>query len=340
MLVFFILWLLILVAAWDKENEISFWSILLVFSVLIGFRSLTVGVDIKAYYQMFHMVGRNGYHGYPEPLYGYLMYFIYQIKNDFHFCQWVFSLLMLSCYAFVIRRESPNRIFSWFVLLTIYFICYTMNVNRQMIAVSVVLYAYYWLNRNKTYAFMGWVVVASLIHSTAMVALIALFYKKIKLDDRLLIYILLIASFFVGLLLNNDMISPFIGSYEGYLDKADGYRTEGRTLQAFFLSLYWTGLFLYVYETVEDELHENFWMKLYFMAILVMNVMLRLELGLRVVFYFSVVEVVLFPLYLANVKESYRVVSPYVVVLFLSVFFFYFLSTNSAGVLHYSSILF
>ena len=42
MLVFFILWLLILVAAWDKENEISFWSILLVFSVLIGFRSLTV----------------------------------------------------------------------------------------------------------------------------------------------------------------------------------------------------------------------------------------------------------------------------------------------------------
>ena len=80
MLVFFILWLLILVAAWDKENEISFWSILLVFSVLIGFRSLTVGVDIKAYYQMFHMVGRNGYHGYPEPLYGYLIYFIYIYK--------------------------------------------------------------------------------------------------------------------------------------------------------------------------------------------------------------------------------------------------------------------
>lgn len=123
MLVFFILWLLILVAAWDKENEISFWSILLVFSVLIGFRSLTVGVDVRAYYQMFHGIGRSGYHGYPEPLYGYLIYFIYQIKNDFHFFQWVLSLLMLSCYAFVIRRESPNRIFSWFVLLTIYFIC-------------------------------------------------------------------------------------------------------------------------------------------------------------------------------------------------------------------------
>lgn len=338
MLVFFILWLLILVAAWDKENEISFWGILLVFSVLIGFRSLTVGVDIRAYFQMFHMIGRNGYHGYPEPLYGYLMYFIYQIKNDFHFFQWVISLLMLSCYAFVIRRESPNRIFSWFVLLTIYFICYTMNVNRQMIAVSVVLYAYYLLKNNRAYAFIGWVVVAALIHSSALVALAALLYRKISISDRLFVYILLIGSLFIGVLLNNDMVSPFVGSYGGYLE--GGYRTEDRTLQAFLLSAYWTGLFVYVYETVDDEFHENFWMKIYFMAIIVMNIMLRLELGLRIVFYFSVVEVILFPLYLVNVKEQYRVVSPYVVVFFLSVFFFYFLSTNSAGVTPYTSILF
>ena len=341
MWLFSVLWFIVLMTCFFKNKKFVFYAILFLFSLLIGFRSETVGADTYVYADIYEMIGQNGYEGYPEPLYGYFNYVCYQLGLQFNVMQWIVSCIMLFLFANVIVKNSPNRNSSLFFLFSLFFIFYSMNVTRQMLAVSVVLYGYYLLDLEKVKGFILCMVIAATCHLSALVAFSILLIRNVKLNS-FYFYLLLIFSFVIGTFFFDGNIFRIIaGPYAKFFVESDaGIRTGDRIFYAILLILFWNILCIFIYKTAKKEKLDTLWFKIYLFGLLINNMTYRLELGLRIVFYFSIVQIIFFPIYLSNNREREKLFIWGVLLMFVGIFFFVFLSNGSAGVLPYSNLLF
>lgn len=59
-------------------------------------------------------------------------------------------------------------------------------------------------------------------------------------------------------------------------------------------------LFYSIYYTSNLELRNTLPVKIFFIAVVIMNFTARLGLGSRIMLYFTIIQVILFPLYLSN----------------------------------------
>ena len=340
MILFTLLWFVILIACFFKKKVFVFYIFLLLFSILIGFRANTVGPDTDAYEQMFNSIGRKGYNGYPEPLYGYLNFFFYKIGLSFNVMQWVMSVIMLVLFTRVIVKYSPNRNASLFFLFSLFFVFYSMNVTRQMLAVAIVLYSFSLLSLKKKWGFIVCVLIASACHLSALVAFLVLFIQNMKLEGKK-IYVLLLGSFMIGTVYFNDSVLKLVaGPYAKFIAEGRlGIRNDERIVLSILLVLFWCFLCIYIYKGAQKSITTSLWFRIYVLGVLVNNVTYRLEMGLRIVFYFSIVQIIIFPMFLYENREVNRFIPWCVLLGFVGIFFFVFLYNNSVGILPYSNIL-
>lgn len=315
--------------------------ILFLFSILIGFRDGEVGTDTMAYASLYEDIGMNGYTGYPEPLFGYLNFWCYKLGLDFSVFQWGLALGMMFLIGKVVFDHSPNYGYSVFVLYALYFIFYTMNITRQMFAVSILFYGYAQLYKGYKWRFLISVVLATLCHFISIVSLIILFVDKIKLKSVFWVLISVLFSCVVGLVVSDSFFITIAGDYAGYLVNSfsSGFRDENRILLSMLLAIGWSGLFTFIYIYIDRNLRNNFWFKIYYIAVIINNLTLRMELGLRVVLLFSIVEILVFPMFLLQNRMKQRFLPIVLVNMALAIFFFIFLWNNSAGILPYRNLL-
>ena len=340
MVLFITIWFLLFSLSFSrlKNNTLlmQFWLIL--FAFLIGFRGEDVGVDTRGYIQIYEWIHEYGYNGYPEPLYGYINSFFAQMGMSFGISQFIMFLIAFEIYALIIRRLSLNKIFSVFMLYSMYFVFYSMNVSRQMLATSILLLAYYYFfHKRRIGTSIICVTAAAMIHISSIVSLGYLFINKINLEKKGLIILLLTISFALGaFFLNDNILSVFAGPYSRYIESNFGIRPEIRYLQSFILSLFWSILCFIITVTSNFKLRNTPYYKLYILSILASNLMMNLELGLRVVFCFSVIQIVFFPMYIENNILPKRNMAQLIISIFYGIFFFIFLCNNSAGILPYN----
>lgn len=346
-----IIFFFILVILWLFSRYIKNWTVVLAififFAILIGFRSISVGADTQTFARIYEWLGRKGYHGYPEILYGYMNICAYKLGlgySGFLFCN---ALMFSVCSTIAICLSSPRRGYSIFAFFALYFVFYAMNISRQMTAVSVVFVAYALLYRRHRVWFILLVMVASLIHSSAFISLIALVCPYFNLNNKRVIAILLLGSIGLGLLLSDGLITSVtdrvLGDYSRYLhDEAgrNGFRDSSRVMLSVVLSIYWTSLFLFNYKYIQQRLRNNLWMKLYFIAVILINLTMRMELGIRVVLYFSIAEPIIFACFLSHNRLKFKAIANLTITTYLVIFFSVFLLNNSARVLPYNNLLF
>lgn len=341
MILFVFLFFLLLVISYNKCSKISLVLILLIFSVLIGFRGTEVGADTITYMQIYDFLGERGYEGYPEIGYAFFNLLFYKLGFNFHFFQWGMSLIMLGFIGKVILVYSPNRGFSLFILYALFFVFYAMNVFRQMFAVSIVIFAYHLLYRGFKIKFIVCVLLATLFHSISLLALGALWLPRLRVTNKIfysgIIFSLLLGCF----VLSDSLFVRIAGPYASYLlENENGFRSDVRVMQAVLLAVFWSSLCVFIYSFIEKVYRDNYWFKIYFVAVILNNLLLRLELGLRVVFYFSIVQIILFSIFIVHNRLAPPWSAHLIVTLYLAIFFFLFLSNGSAGILPYCNILF
>lgn len=345
---FFFCILILLAIFWRLLNsKIAVGIILLGFALLIGLRSFSVGVDTGIFYNVFNDLCRHGYRGYPELLYAYLNILVGFFSKDYHAVTLTLATIFVICCYAAIRRASPLPGYSVFVLFAMYFVFYAMNISRQMTAVPIVFLAYTYLANGRKWTFIAMTVLASFIHASAITALLALALPYVNLHRRDVIVACLAVTFVVGLALSDGMFQSIGdaigGDYGRYLyDKTgrNGFRSESRLSLAIMLTLFWDALFLFVYIFIKPNLRNNLWVKLYFAAILFVNLTTRMELGIRVVLYFSICQCIVYPMFLKNNTLRFKPMGEIVISTMLIIFFSVFLSNNSAGILPYSNIWF
>lgn len=202
----------------SKKNVIILLIIISLLSFFGGLRDYNIGTDIEVYGKSWFEIASSysSFKNYLEVIetteYGYvfLNYVVSRITNDPH----VFlTILQFFCNSLVIvtlynNRKTCKLWMSLIAYLCIYY-CLTFNILRQACALSILFYSIKYLKRNQNLKFVISLIIATLFHSTAMLAGIIIFclYKvlenKKEIKQRRLLLLFSIIFFLITIYIKN-----------------------------------------------------------------------------------------------------------------------------------------
>ena len=197
---------------------------------------------------------------------------------------------------------------------------------RQFLAISFVIVGYTYLPNIKK--FIICILVATSFHFSAIFSLGALFYK-ILVMKRSLVIVSLLVSFLLGLVLNDDLFALLAGPYAQYLESDFGYR-ENLT-SAVVLVIFMDILFCWCFFTSTDNFKQSIWTKIFFFAIILINITLQLQLGARVILYFTLVQVLYFPNYFNHNIVKNKLMLKSIIIAYVAIVFMKILILGNLG---------
>lgn len=293
MLLYIIIWFLLLFASRYPQKKILFICLFLL-TLLAGLRGNTIGFDTHIYNNIFIWIAEGV--NYPiEPTWYYLNKLVGLVGGDFNLFLWIVSFLTLFFLGFAFIRCSPNPVFSLFLYYSLYAYLNSYNGMRQFLAISLVIVGYTYLPRVKI--FILYVLLAMSFHASAIVSLGALLYK-ILVMKRSLVILGIMFSFLLGLVLNDNLFILLTGPYAQYLETGFSYRENLTT--AVLLVIFMNVLFCWCFFTSTKVFKQSIWTKIFFLAIVLINVTMQLQLGARVILYFTLIQILYFPNYFNN----------------------------------------
>lgn len=324
-----------------KVSRNFLWICTLLLGVIIGFRGITVGVDTKTYAMMFNDISVYGYAGYPEPLFGLTMSLFSKMGMSYICFQVFIAAITMLLISKVSLKESRKPMMSIFLFYGLYFGFYAMNICRQILAVSLILFGYMLLTQSKPKKFLFCILLATSIHYISILSLGALWIKRIKVKNKTKLYIVLVLSLILGLFLSDALIlkllSPILGNYTSYLLGTDsnGFRENSRLVLALLLCFFWTALLIITIISGKKRILNSIWFKTYLLGVITSNLTMRMELGLRVTLLFSISQIIFFPLFIRENRLTSKYYGYFIIISFTTIFFLIFLANNSAGILPY-----
>lgn len=186
--IFLVLWVLVASPISKRISQknwkkIYCWMVFIPLVLLMGLRSRYVGgVDTDWYfipnfqkicnYSMEHVLAYYGRDGKDFVFYFMTKLFTYINQNPYTYI-FVISLVITSSYCLFVYRYSQNPVISFIVYFALGYYTAGFQLLRQVLAVSVLLYAYPHLLKRKPIPFVLLVLLASGFHSTALIFLIA-----------------------------------------------------------------------------------------------------------------------------------------------------------------------
>lgn len=324
MLLYIVIWFLLLLASKYYQKRILF-ICLFALTLLAGLRGNTIGFDTHIYNNIFLWIEEGA--NYPiEPGWYYLNKLVGLLGGNFNFFLWVVSFLTLFPLGVAFVRCSPNPLFSLFLYYSLYAYLNSYNGMRQFLAISFVIVGYTYLPNIKK--FIICILVATSFHFSAIFSLGALFYK-ILVMKRSLVIVSLLVSFLLGLVLNDDLFALLAGPYAQYLESDFGYR-ENLT-SAVVLVIFMDILFCWCFFTSTDNFKQSIWTKIFFFAIILINITLQLQLGARVILYFTLVQVLYFPNYFNHNIVKNKLMLKSIIIAYVAIVFMKILILGNLG---------
>ena len=338
MVLYLFLYFFLLIGAYlTKRSSFILYLLLLLMSMMIGFRGEAVGTDTPAYMQLYEDIGNWGYKGFPEPLYGLLGACIYSFGGSFHFFQTILTFAAFCCTAHVIKRQSPNYCLSLFLLVSLYFFSYTMNIYREMIACFISVYGCLFLTEEKEYNKLKYFLVILLcagFHYSAMILFSILLLRRIPINGRI-VWLGILLSLMIGLIDLSNILSPLMGGYGSYIERGKYVREGSKLVMGFFLCLYWIIGFWYIYKNSSESYRNSIYMRMFFCGVVLSNILVRQDLGLRIALYFVYPMIIGLPIYVYT-QTNNILKSQILIILYTSLYFCVFSYMDSADAIPYT----
>lgn len=286
----------------EKTNKI-FKIIILLFPLFltVALRSESVGNDTSMYKHLYEKYGSLGFSKsiiQTTKEYGYILFCIFFNKLNFNYPSFQFVVALITYYQFgrLLYKHSTNVPLSIFVFICTLGYFRTMNISREMLAVMIAINSIDYLQDNNKTKFIIRVLLASMIHRSALIMLALLLYRKILSLGafKKIIAILLIVTSYFSVDIFLKFASNFFGRYEYLIDSK---YTNNNGFLAMGALLLFTLLFLYIENVPNNNMLEkpnksldnrNIIIKFsYYLCLLFSIIGLRFGLADRVVIYFS-----------------------------------------------------
>lgn len=175
----------------DKKGKMKLNSIFLIVSFLIlfvmmGFRTVGVGVDDFAYSKIYQQVIDNGpinvfLKNTMEPGYLILNYIVSFITKDFQYALIIITFIPMFLYykALIYERKNISLFLSVFIFGTILYI-YFYGIIRLFIASSIIAYAIRYVLNKQTFKYVFFVLLAMMFHYSAIFMLFLIYFSTEK----------------------------------------------------------------------------------------------------------------------------------------------------------------
>lgn len=316
--IFFGLWIL----SWLRDQKSFAVLIVLLLILFAGLRGNHVGTDTNMYAKLYEYICKGHTIGHFEVLYFQMNKLCAWLGLPVWGMQTLASVLTIGPLYLAIKRTNVPPILALFFYYALFGYLNSFNVVRQMIGVSFVLLGYtYYPDKIKT---LICILIGAGFHTSAIVGLMVFILPYVKIKP-INVIAMLIGTFMIGLVVNDNILSYFIGKYIAYftdpvLSKSFGFREN--TLYSAIMALVLNIMFAMIYISSNAEIKESKWFKLYLIMIVLNNLTFRLVLGARIIMYFTMVQIIFYPLlYKANVEDNPMIVK-IVTVLYASLIFF------------------
>lgn len=235
------LYLLFLVVALyldRKSKKTYFWRVLipLVYSVLVGFRGMDVGVDTHTYYDSYYMGGEEGL-GFVEPGFDWVNIHLYKLGLSANISFFVYALLTNA--FFFLALEGLSKKNYTIPAFCLYFLTYNELINgiRQDLACAIFLYALVYIKEGKPLIYAGLIGLGALFHASVLLMLPVYFIRNLNLSPR--VYLIIYLFSFVGVFFD---ISAYIPSLELFNRDYGRYVENMRFEDASWLGFFVTNL--------------------------------------------------------------------------------------------------
>lgn len=340
MLVYISLLILLLLLRRNR-NKMPFILSLIAIFIVLAFRDYNVGTDTKNYIEWFDMISASGDLNVVdagELFYNYLFYYIGSYGLTFRWViifQTIFFLLPI---AYVLYKECKYPINGLLFLYLLGFCFQFMNISRQMIAVSLVILSYYFLNKGNVKFFLGVVISATLVHSSSILAIVAYFIYKVNIQRRYLLPLIVVTYIFPYIININPIIDYLVANIS-FFAKYAVHTEDAISSTASFPIVPTILTIVYVYISSTYKRIDSFYFKLSFFNVLLANlIVLTPQWIARIMLNFSIAQVLFFT-NITDLSSQYKI-SKFGVfsVYFYSClfFFFYYIFLKYNGVFPYS----
>ena len=164
--------ILLALLAQKKDNKKLLVASILVFSLVSGLRSRSVGVDTAAYYNSFENQFPNTWE-FPEIGFRCISNFLYTVFGNPTVLMVIYAII--TNYLIIMRLWDFRKKCSFVTMVILYALIVfipTLNVMRQYLAISILFFSTRLLDKRKILHYIIVVFACALIHQTSLLALL------------------------------------------------------------------------------------------------------------------------------------------------------------------------
>lgn len=307
-----------------------------IMTLISALRASTIGIDLDLHYaKNYELISSVNWSDIPifavskqyEVGYCYFTKLLTYISTDVQFYIIFTSVVIYGVHGYFFYKKSEDVILSTSLFMFFCLFYMYMNIVRQAIAVSILLMAYLIFSESKKkihnyVVFVLLVMLASALHSSAILCLIYLLFDKLKFTKiHMLLGIVVTALIYVGyssvykfvlsILGGNDKYSSYLDSEEygvGYMNLQSIYYVI-ITLGAFLLGYYilvWkdkTSHKLFAKQEYKVKSNESFMLYMSFIAFACRLLIFKMSIITRFTFYFIPFVLILYPYAISKFKR-------------------------------------
>lgn len=324
-----------------KENEIKklsyYISITISFFILFLFLGLRykVGFDYSYTYvpQYYNIIrGKNTHF---EFLFVCLNKFVYFFFDN---VDWVFiisAFITVFIVYNIICKRINNIVLGVFLYIGTRMYLYSFTQVRQYIAIAIFLFAIKYIVEKKMFRYFFWILIASLIHKTAILYLPVYFVRNINLSHRKYIMIAVVAIFCAPIV---NILYNYVGNYlyGWYISNEIGLGNSSIVMG--IINLFVIILSILFYNKVNTSVENRILLNIQLIAWVAFVTTQSLNESYRIVALFMYTSILLIPKIYETIKykNNKRVVMLMIIILFSLCIYVYL--ENDASMIPYRTI--
>ncbi|QWU15125.1 EpsG family protein [Paenibacillus sophorae] len=160
--------------------------------IISAFRGVNIGVDTKTYISYFYnirFIDFTNLKNIPlEKGYVLLNYFLHFFSHSGMILLIVVSFITIGLIMAFIYKHSQIIWLSVYLFITLMYFYSSMNIMRQYLAISILLFGITYVRKQKFIPFLVTVILASLFHFTSIVFIIVYLFPRIKFNYKNIIF--------------------------------------------------------------------------------------------------------------------------------------------------------
>lgn len=162
--------------------------------------------------------------------YKFINLIVIKLGGNFQVVLFISSILTLFIFrkAILIYRNQINIGVASFVFMLMYYQP-SFNIMRQIMAASIVLYAFHYIELQKPIKFVAWVIIATLFHKTAIIILPFYIFMNLLSNRKWKILFFVFYAITIYIVFNFDKLTPLAylidsnGYYANYLKRVSSF---------------------------------------------------------------------------------------------------------------------